>query len=241
MNKIFKLTALVAFGAASIGAQASVQIQNVHTQYVNGAATEVEDSVLNISSGQTHVGYYGTNIVSHTFNISVGDIPADDSTMIQSAKLYFNDKFNSSNVPLVEMNDAGGGHVPKEGEFMDPSKTEVWAPPGGTGSIFLDFAASQGWSEGDDELPSDDVFGFGESMEFSIIQMDSGDLFNGSELMGVEVEVYNQETGVTTMYLAGDTSFGAGFSGSNQSLPEPSSALFVLMAAIPFIVRRKRS
>lgn len=240
MNKVFKLTAVGALAAASMEAQASVQIQNVHTQYVNGVATEVDDSVLNISSGQTHVGAYGNNIISHTFTLSVGDIADDDTMMIQSAKLYFNDKFNSANVPLIQMNDITGGHTPTTGDFIDPSKSDVWAPPGGTGSIFLDFAATQGWSEGDDELLADDVFGFGESMEISMLQMDDANMFNGSELMGIEVEVYNQDTGETTMFLAGDTSFGSGFSGNNQSLPEPSSMLLVTLAALPLIMRRKR-
>lgn len=236
---ILKLTTVGALAAASVDAQASVQIQNVHTQYVNGIATEVDDSVLNISSGQTNIGSYGSNIITHTFNFSVGDI-TDESQMVQSAKIYFSDKFNASDVGAVYMNNSPDGPPPKVGAYTDPTRSDVWAPPGGTGSIFLDFAASQGWSPGDDELPGDDIFSTGESLGISIIQYDSSDLFNGSEITGMEVEIYNQDTGEVTMYLAGDTSFGSAFSGNNQMLPEPSSMLLISMAVLPVIFRRKR-
>jgi len=235
--KTLKLMTLGALAAASVDAQAS--IQNVHTSYIMGDTYETTTSVMDITSGNTHVGAFGDNIIGFSYNFNVGSI-TENTQMVKSMNLIFNDKFNATNIGAAYINDNSGQASPKVGEYVDGSKSTVWAPASGTGSIFLDFAASQGWSEGDDELPDEDIFSTGELLQVTMLQYDTGNLMNESDLIGVEVDIYDQNTGETFTYIAGDTQYGLA-SGNMTNLPEPSSVMFFSMAALPLIFRRKRT
>jgi len=246
---MIKTTLIGAIGALAFEqAQASTTItpHQVHTSYFMGDTFELPASSIEVTSSKSHL-HFGGSLHLHTFNLEVGDMLMGTRDMIKEVRMIM--------APSVAHPSIGGGNIGDmainendpatswSGDYIEPTSSQAFD---GNGNVVITLDFMKGWVVGDDELIEEDTFGLGDSMHLTFLQNNSPsfDLVDGDELLGMEVEYYNQDSGEVWTTLSGTTTnYGSGFStnmNNDQGVPEPSSILLLTLGAIPLIFRRKR-
>lgn len=247
---VLKLTAIGALAAASIEAQATV-IMSASTHYHNGDTFNLPEPVMTATYSVNNHPTYPADIQVNSFDLVADNL--QDGQIVKSVTTFWN--AHGSRAIIVEGNWNAlvtGVHAQtlpgNDYDYPDFDKTDVTGMIGAPTKITMDFMRNgYAWNVGDTGIAEGDSFDNGELYRIDWVQNSGGSpYFDGSELIGMEVEVYDQDSGEVMTYLGGQTTFGEYTTGivdpgAGQNLPEPSSIMFFVMATIPLIFRRKRS